>query len=79
MLALDDAVCVDRSLSAPPMPALTELNTPEPLLTHRVLPPASLTVLTLTSSVATTVSPDAPSVSVLPAGVMVLTFNVVTR
>ena len=74
-----DTVVVARSLSAPPTPELTELNTPEPLLIHKVLPPASLTVLTLTSSVTTTVSPDSPRVKVLPAGVIVLTFKVVTR
>ena len=42
-------------------------------------PPASLTVLTLIESAATTVSPDAPTVNVLPAGSMVLTFIVFPR
>ena len=73
-----DIVC-RMSFIEPPNPVLTELNTPEPLLTHKVLAPTSLTVLTLTSSAKTTLSPDSPRFNVAPAGLMVLTFRVVTR
>ena len=76
IVALPDAVCVDRRFSAPPKPE-TELNVPDPLLTHKVLPPASLMVLTFTSGT-TMVSPESPTVSVLPAGAIVLTLIVVT-
>ena len=78
IVALPDAVCVDRRFSAPPKPE-TELSVPDPLLTHKVFPPASLTVLTLISSRATMVSPESPTVSVLPDGAIVLTLIVVTR
>lgn len=77
IVALPDAVCVDRRFSAPPKPE-TELSVPDPLLTHKVFPPASLTVLTFTSG-ATMVSPESPTVSVLPDGAIVLTLIVVTR
>ena len=78
-VAESDAVCEEISFNASPNPLLTLLKTPEPLLTHNVFPPASLTVFTLTESVATIVSPEAPSVSVLPAGSIALTLSVVTR